>query len=561
MSLSQEGWDHMKKTGKRHIVYIISAILLSSALTFPALVSAQQEASRDKLFDQYQKAIEIIREKYVVPMDDEALTTTALQGLLKSLDPHSEYLDRKSFQDFMEKQNSEYYGIGAYVRTINKSTYVVEPFKDSPASRAGLRYGDHIVSVDGKDTSSLPSDKVSQLLLGEKGTRVVVSVKRSGTPEPLTSTIIRDGISRPSIPNYYLIKPNIGYIDFTRNFQVTTSRELRKAMSDLRDAGADRFILDLRNNSGGFLDQAIRVSDQFLQRGQSIVTVRGRSGQTNDQTAIAENGTNDNFPLIVMINKFSASASEIVAGAIQDHDRGLIVGETSFGKGLVQRIFQLANGGGLLLTIAHYYTPSGRLIQRDYSKGSLFEYYFRRSPDGEVKNGTNPPTEMKKTDLGRAVYGGGGIEPDIKVESNDPITPVQGRLYHAVCLFVRELVSGQVANFEQFKLNGITYDYKLKGNEFIINDELINRYRDFAVKFYQENPDYYVTTAMIDQNLVWQRNRLRQEILSAAYGSDKGQQGMSDLDVQLQRAVAEMPKAADIALRSWRRGGNRLPPR
>lgn len=551
----------MKKTGKRNIVIILSAILLSSVLMLPDLVNAQQDASRQKLFDQYQQAIDIIREKYVVELDDEALTTTGLQGMLKSLDPHSEYLDRKTFQDFMEKQNSEYYGIGAYVRTINKSTYIVEPFKDSPASKAGLRYGDNIVAVDGKDTSGLPSTKVSELLLGEKGTRVVVTVKRLGVSEPITSTIIRDGISRPSIPNYYLIKPNIGYIDLTRNFQVTTSKELRKAMSDLRDAGADRFILDLRNNSGGFLDQAIRVSDQFLQRGQSIVSVRGRSGRNNDQTAIAENGSTENFPLIVMINRYSASASEIVAGAIQDHDRGLIVGETSFGKGLVQRIFQMPNGAGLLLTIAHYYTPSGRLIQRDYSKGSLFEYYFKRSPDGEVKAGANQTTDVKKTDLGRAVYGGGGIEPDVKVENTETITPVQGRLYHAVCLFGRELVSGQVPNFQQFKLNGITYDYKLKGNEFIINDELLNRYREFAVNFYKENPDYYVTTAMIDQNLAWQRNRLRQEILSAAYGSDKGQQGLSDLDVQLQRAVAEMPKAEDIALRSWRRAGSRMPPR
>jgi carboxyl-terminal processing protease len=551
----------MNKSVKRHFVFLLSAILISSALTFPGLVNAQDEAAKKKLSDQYQQAINIIREKYVIPLDEDALTTTGLQGLLKSLDPHSEYLDRKTFQDFMEKQNSEYFGIGAYVRTINKGTYIVEPFKDSPASRAGLRYGDHIVRVDGKDTSTLDSVKVSQLLLGEKGTRVVVTVKRLGVPEPLTSTIIRDGIWRPSIPNYYLIKPNIGYIDLTRNFQVTTSRELRKAMADLRDAGADRFILDLRNNSGGFLDQAIRVSDQFLQRGQTIVSVRGRNGRNNDQIAIAENGTTDNFPIVVMINRFSASASEIVAGAIQDHDRGLIVGETSFGKGLVQRIFQLPNGAGLLLTIAHYYTPSGRLIQRDYSKGSLFEYYFRRSPDGNVKNGATPPTEVKKTDLGRAVYGGGGIEPDVKVEGQEPTTPVQVRLYNAVCLYARELASGQVAEFQQFKLDGITYDYKMKGDELIISDELMKRYRDFAVKFYNENPDYYITTAMIDQNLVWQRNRLRQELLSAAYGSDKGQQGMSDLDVQLQRAVAEMPKAADIALRSWRRGGTRLPQR
>jgi carboxyl-terminal processing protease len=229
------------------------------------------------------------------------------------------------------------------------------------------------------------------------------------------------------------------------------------------------------------------------------------------------------------------------------------VGETSFGKGLVQNIIPLSNGAGLLLTTGHYYTPSGRLIQRDYSKGSLFEYYYRRSVDGEVPKASNPPTDVKKTDLGRVVYGGGGIEPDVKVDGPAAVTPVQGRLYHAVDLFVRELVSGQVEHSQQFKLNGITYDYKMKGNEYPVDDALLKRYRDYAVKFYQDHPDYGVTTAMIDENLAWQRTRIRQEVLLAAYGSDRAQQGMADLDTQLQRAVSEMPKAADIAVKSWRR--------
>jgi carboxyl-terminal processing protease len=543
----------MNKIGKQHRAFMLLAILICALLTAPTLVNAQEAEARQKLINQVQRAIDIIREKHVDQLDDETLTSSSLSGMLKALDPHSDYLDRKTFQEFNEKQNSEYYGIGAYVRTINNATYVIEPFKDSPASRAGFRYGDHIVAVDGKDTSAFRSDQVTPLLLGERGTKVVVTVKRSGNPEPLTRTITRDGIWRPSIPNYYLIKPNIGYIGLTRSFQATTAQELRKAMADLREMGAESFILDLRDNTGGYLDQAIRVADQFLQRGQTIVSVRGRGGRNNDRTAVAENGTTENLPLVVMINKFSASASEIVAGAIQDHDRGLIVGETSFGKGLVQQIFPLTNGGALFLTIAHYYTPSGRLIQRDYSKGSLFEYYSKRGADDATQKSSNPPSEVKKTDLGRSVYGGGGIEPDTKVDGAPPITPAQGRLYHAVDLFVRELVSGQVERYQQFKLDGITYDYKMKGNEYVINDDLVKRYRDYAVNFYKANPGYYITTAMIDENLVWQRNRIRQELLLAAYGSDKSQQGMADLDVQLKRAVSEMPKAADIVIRSSRR--------
>jgi carboxyl-terminal processing protease len=543
----------MNKNGKKHRPIILLVIFICASFTSPTLVDAQEAAARQKLISQVQRAMDIVRENHVDQPDDETLTASSLQGMLKALDPHSDYLDRKSFQEFMEKQNSEYYGIGAYVRTIKNATYVVEPFKDSPASRAGLRYGDHIVAVDGKDTSNLISDLVTPLLLGERGTKVVVTVRRSGITDPITATITRDGIWRPSIPNYYLIKPNIGYIGLTRSFQATTTQELQNAMAELREMGANRFILDLRDNTGGYLDQAIRVSDQFLERGQTIVSVRRRSGRGSDQTYVAENGTTEKSPLVVMINRFSASASEIVAGAIQDHDRGLIVGETSFGKGLVQNIFRLSNGGALFLTIAQYYTPSGRLIQRDYSKGSLSEYYSRRGGDGAAQKSSNPSADAKKTDLGRSVYGGGGIEPDTKVEGPSPTTPVQGRLYHAVDLFVRELVSGQVERYQQFKLDGITYDYKMKGNEYIINDDLMKLYRDYAVNFYKANPDYYITTAMIDENMVWQRNRIRQELLLAAYGSDKAQQGMADLDTQLQRAVTEMPKAADIVIRSSRR--------
>jgi carboxyl-terminal processing protease len=540
----------MNQSGQKRTVAIFFAIFICAVVSLPPLVNAQD--SRQKLVDQYQKALEIIRNKYVVELGDDALTKSAIQGMLKSLDPHSDYMDRKTFKDFLEKQNSEYFGIGSYVRTINQATYIVEPFKGSPASRAGLRYGDQIVSVDGKDTSKWTSDKVSELLLGPRGTQVTITVKRLGVEEPVTAKITRDSIYRPSIPTYYVIKPNIGYIGLTRSFQATTSEELEKAMEFLREKGADRFILDLRNNNGGYLDQAIRVCDQFLQRGQSIVSVRGRSGRNNNQNSVAENGTNENFPLIVMIDRYSASASEIVAGAIQDHDRGLIIGERSFGKGLVQGIFPLPNSGALILTIAHYYTPSGRLIQRDYSNGSLFEYYYRRNLDGGAQ--TSPREDEKKTDLGRTVYGGGGIDPDIKVENAPGFTQTQNRLYHATGLFVRELVSGQIAGYQQFKVNGITYDYDLQGNEYTVSDDLLKRYRDFADKFYKSNPDFGITTAMIDDdaNLVWARNQIRQEVLLAAYGGDRATQGMAGLDLQLQRAVSEMPNAADLALRSWR---------
>ncbi len=548
----------MKNGRQKHLIFAFLALFFCAAVQLPPRAQAQEETKKQKLTNHYQKSIDIIREKYVVELDHETLTKASIQGMLKSLDPHSDYLDRKAFQEFNQKQHSEYFGIGSHIRQINRVTYIVEPFKDSPAYRAGLRYGDHIIGVDGKDTSTWTSDRVREMLLGDRGTQVTVTVKRAGEQNPFTAKITRDGIWLPSIPNYYLVKPNIGYIGLTRNFQSTTNKELLNAMAELREKGAESFILDLRNNRGGYLDQAIRVCDQFIQRGQTVVSVKGRSGRNFDQNAIAEVGATENFPLVILINRESASASEIVAGAIQDHDRGLIVGESSFGKGLVQRIFQLTNGGALTLTIAHYYTPSGRLIQRDYSSGSLFEYYSRRNANGDASSTPAPRTDEKKTDLGRTVYGGGGIEPDIKIENADAITPAQGRLFHGMFLFVRELVSGQVSGYQQFKLNGINYDYKIKSNEFIISDDLLKSYRAYAAKFYKDNPDYAVTTAMIDDNMVWARKEIRKEVLLAAYGNDKALQVVADLDIQLQRAVTEMPKAADLATRSWRRGATSL---
>jgi carboxyl-terminal processing protease len=550
----------VKNGGQKLLIAVSLAMLISIALTLSPLVSAQDDEKRQKLTDQYKSAINIIQEKYVVDVDQETLTKAMIQGMLKSLDPHSDYLDRKAFQEFTEKQHSKYFGIGSHIRSANRATYIIEPFKDSPAFRAGLRYGDHIVAIDGKDTSNWTSDRVRNLLLGAQGTEVKVTVKRLGVAEPVTVTIVRDGIYLPSIPNYYMIRPNVGYIGLTRNFQTTTASELRDAMAELREGGAESFILDLRNNGGGYLDQAIRVCDLFLQRGQIVVSVRSRPGSRNDkQDYVADQGVSENFPLVVLVDRTSASASEIVAGAIQDHDRGLIVGEPSFGKGLVQRIFQLQNGGALTLTIAHYYTPSGRLIQRDYSNGSLFDYYSRRSASGDSPNTKLNRSDEKKTDLGRTVYGGGGIDPDVLVEPSfrydrpELLNATQSSLYTGVVLFARELVAGVVPGFPQFKLNGNTQIGTRPKNDYQINDDALKAFRNYAVKFFKDYPEYRITPALIDENLVWARLQIRYEVLLAAYGAEIAQQVMNDMDVQLQRAVTEMPKAADLASRSWRR--------
>lgn len=529
---------------KKILQYGIPALILAfSMFVIPNAIMpnyAQEVITpKEKITRQYIQALDIIREKSGLDIDQEVLGKASIQGMLKNLDPHSDYLDPKSFKEFEERQNSQYFGIGAHIRNLNKATYIIEPIKGSPAAGAGFRYGDHIIEVDGKDTSRLTSDKVRQLLLGPEGTKVNMAVKRIGVAEPIKVTITRAGIALPSIPNYYMAGPNTGYIGLTRNFQRTTSDELSRAISSLREQGAESFVLDLRQNGGGYLDQAIRVMDQFLQRGQTIVSVKGRD---EEQSYVAQRGSTTNFPLVVLIDRNSASASEIVAGAVQDHDRGLIVGETSFGKGLVQRIFPLSNKGALTLTIMHYYTPSGRLIQRDYSNGSLFDYYTKRTTDNHTQS------NEKRTDLGRTVFGGGGIEPDTKVESSDYFLPNQGRLFIAASLFVKDLTGGAIAGFPQYKLNGISYDHKVKGNEFIVGDDLLKTWREYALKLSKDNPqEFDITTAILDKNNDWLRKIIRQEILIAAYGIDKSQQVLSPQDATLQKAITEIPKAADLA--------------
>ncbi len=523
-------------------------LVLLGAFWLPSLTRAQQPdgaataPARDKkITDDFSKAMEVIRANYVEPKEYDELTKTAIQGMLHQLDPHSDYMDSKGYREFNDKQHSRYFGIGSYITTRLGQTYVTEPFKGSPAYRAGIRYGDQIIAVDGKDTTKWTSDKVRDLLLGERGTRLSVTVQRPGLAEPQTFQITRDGIALPSIPNFYLVKPGIGYIGLTRNFQSTTTQELVEAIAYLREKGATQFILDLRGNGGGYLDQGIRVVDKLLQRGQSIVSVRGRN-RANDQNAFAEMGASDNFPLVVLINNGSASASEIVAGAIQDHDRGLIVGETSFGKGLVQRIFPMSNAGALVLTIAHYYTPSGRLIQRDYSNSSLIDYYSKRNFDPNAKKG-----EMKLTDTGRQMYGGGGIEPDIKVGNADDGALTTSGVFQATFIFTRELVNGQVPGFAQFKLGSIDFDTKLKGTESQISDELVKAWQTRLLALAKDYPGYGLTQPRLDESKVWARKFIRSEVLLAAYGKDRSDQVMADLDIQLQRAIQELPNAAALA--------------
>ncbi|MEP7271613.1 MAG: S41 family peptidase, partial [Acidobacteriota bacterium] len=355
-------------------------------------------------------------------------------------------------------------------------------------------------------------------------------------------------VDLPSVSSVYLARAGIGYINLSRGFHSTTSDELTAAISTLKDQGAKSMILDLRGNPGGFLDQAIKVSDKFLDRGQVVLSVRGREGRIAGKDWPAESGSPENFPLVVLINRSSASASEIVAGAIQDHDRGLIIGESSFGKGLVQTIFPLSGGAGLTLTTARYYTPSGRLIQRDYSNGSFYEYLSRRN--SQTTTPVKPPVnDERKTDLGRTVFGGGGIEPDVKVAAPVP-TNAQFNIWSSgLFMFTRELTAGRVEGASNFKFDGMQFGHRLQPNEFAITDAIVKAYKEFMVDFIAKNPELNLTMAMVEENLPWLRAKMREEVLLAFYGNDVAQRGIADQDPQLQRAIQELPNAGQLAER------------
>jgi len=533
---------------RRFSIFAIAvAALISLSYIRPQAV-VDDKVALDHLSRDYVAAIDLVREKYVEEVEYEALTTTAIQGMLRTLDPHSNYYDRKSFEEMRMEQRSQYYGIGASILGRHHGVYIIETFKDTPAAQSGLRYGDQIIAIDGKSTETWNSDQVRDNLRGELGVEVKVTIRRAGVAEPITLAMDRGAVDLPSISGYYIVKPGVGYIALSRGFHSTTSDELTSAISALKAQGMNSLLFDLRGNPGGFLEQAIRVADKFLQRGQVILSVRGR-GRGGDRDWPAESGMPETFPLVVLIDDGSASASEIVAGAIQDHDRGMIIGEPSFGKGLVQTIYPLYGGAGLTLTTARYYTPSGRLIQRDYSNGSSYEYHFRRSSNGS-DTAQAPHNDMRRTDTGRAVYGGGGIDPDIKIDA-PTFSDAQGTIWTTgLFMFVRELMAGRVAAAPDFKRDAIEFDHQPRPAEFVINDQIMKAYREFMVDFLTKNHDVNIAMKTVDENLEWARQKIREEALIAAYGVDTQRRMTAEMDTQLQRAIAEIPQSAQLADRA-----------
>ncbi len=514
----------------------------------------------DDIEKDYNEAITTITSNYSGDIDYEKATQAAIQGMLSTLDPHSMYFPYSEFKKLKEDQDSRFYGIGVTIVQHRDGVYVQSAVEGTPAARLGLRYGDRILEVDGKDARDWSNEQVSKNVRGGRGEPVTIKVERAGAEAPMYFTIVRDAVPLPTIRNTYMIRQGTGYIGLTGGFQRSSDDELREAIKKLREQGMRQLVLDLRGNPGGLLDQAIDVAGEFLPRGQVVVSVKGRTEYSEPIVYKSSGSDPENVPLVVLINRNTASASEIVAGAIQDHGRGLIVGETSFGKGLVQRIFQLPFNTGLTLTTARYYTPYGRSLQRDYSSGSLYDYYTRHEPS-EPQPAASPGTRnlesplalasptphtqtgpAVKTAAGRVFYGGGGITPDIEVK--EPVnTPARLRTAEAAFYFTRQLAAGLIPGLESYKVEKVQYGRNARPADFPITDRVIEAFRNFL----RSDSELQLTPAQIDEQLDFVKLRLREEIITAAFSNDAGARVLLDSDSQILRALEALPEAKRLA--------------
>lgn len=516
----------------------------------------------DDIEKDYNEAVGTITQEYAGGIDYEKATQAAIQGMLSTLDPHSMYFPYTEFKKLKEDQDSRFYGIGVTIVQHRDGVYVQSAVEGTPAGKLGLRYGDRILEVDGQDARDWTSEQVSKKVRGGRGEPVKVRVERAGSEAPLDFTIIRDSVPLPSIRNAYMLRPGTGYVGLTGGFQSTSDEELREALDKLKAQGMRQVILDLRGNPGGLLNQAIDVASEFLPRGQVVVSVKGRT-EYSDPIVYKSTGSDpEDVPLVVLINRGTASASEIVAGAIQDHGRGLIVGETSFGKGLVQHVFLLPFNTGLTLTTARYYTPYGRSLQRDYSSGSLYDYYTRHDDNDASANSSPSPGASAtatpvasaslsprapsgpavKTAAGRVFYGGGGITPDI---DSKPLifTPLKNRVAEAAFQFTRQLAAGLVTGLESYKVEKVQYGRNAKPGDYAINERVLEAFRAFV----RNDTESQLTNAQIDEELDFAKLRLREEIVTAAYSNDAGARVLLDSDPQVLRALEALPDAKRLA--------------
>jgi carboxyl-terminal processing protease len=511
------------------LVLASCAVLGSVISQKVAAQSASDESTLRDSLHEFTDVYSIVEQNYAEPLDqdktDKAIYDGAIPGMLHVLDPHSNFYDPKAFAQMREDQHGKYYGVGMSIQPQPDKAGIIHvvvlaPFEGTPAYKAGIRPGDVIMSVDGKTAVGLDSAAVATMLKGPKGTHVSVVMAREGKEGPLAFDLVRDEIPRYSVDLAFMLKPGIGYIHVT-NFMETTSREVGDALAKFESANGNLhgLVIDLRGNPGGLLNEAVNMSDKFLQKGQIVVSQRGRAFP--DQVYRAAHGENgsEKYPIVVIVNRNTASAAEIVSGALQDHDRALIVGETTFGKGLVQTVFQISENTGLALTTYHYYTPSGRLIQRSYDGVSLYDYYYVRD---DAKKADKSNLEVKLTDSGRTVYGGGGITPDEKIAVPD--------LDHFQIAML-----GHYAFFDFSKHYLATHTVS---RDLVVDDAMLQQFKDYLKANQIEYKD-----ADIASGMDWVKSSIKAELFTSQFGQLEGLKVRAQADPEINKAEGFMPEA------------------
>lgn len=469
------------------------------------------------------------------------LVFASIQGMLRGLDPHSNFLTPTAYTTMRERQQGSFYGLGILVGVRNGQLTVISPMEGMPAARLGIRAGDVISAIEGEPTAPLSLDEAVQRLKGPKGSQVRITIVRRGLDEPLELTVTRAEIPQTTVRYAYLIAPGTGYLsigDFTRS----TAGEVARALAELRAAGMQRLLLDLRNNGGGLLDQAIEVADQFLPAGATIVETRGRVRDSEQTYTASRQATKLDLPLIVLVNGGTASAAEILAGAIQDHDLGLVLGTPTWGKGLVQTVYNLSYGSGLALTTAKYYTPSGRLIQRDYS--SYWDYYTRAEDEepGEAADPAAGETRPRReegeayaTDLGRTVYGGGGITPDIEVELDELPEYVQ-------FLFARNAFFNFALEILRRQPEGIAPDWRPA-------PELVDEFGRWLVEQGIDDAEDVERGLEPAASRAVILRQVRSEVLTSRHGLQAAHAALAEGDAQIRAALGQFDQAAELLTR------------
>lgn len=515
-----------RKDSKRGLLLLCSVLGVSALLgglfgpskTNAAATAGDVQASAKS----FTAVLATVEANYADPIDaDRILYDGAIPGMLHSLDPHSNFMDPQAFAQFRESLEGRYYGVGMMIRQQGSQTIVQAPFERSPAAGAGIRPGDVLLSVNGKQCDGLGVSQVSDLLRGARGTSVDVQLGREGWTEPIAVTLTRDEIPRPGVEFSEMVRPGIGYVRVSTFNDQTTDSDLANALKQLDYPKLDGLIVDLRENGGGLVNQAVGMADMFLEKNELIVSDHGRNLPEERFYAVRGNQGVD-VPLVILVDRDTASASEIVSGAIQDHDRGLIVGETTFGKGLVGRQFDLSEDTALVLITGRYYTPSGRLIQRDYRNATLYDYLYTRQ---EPKS-----PQLKHTDSGRPVYGGDGITPDVVAPTPAPTAFQRMLIVRGVFFPTSEGVGNFVLSYLGTKPQ-ITKD-------FAVDDALIGQFQRFLD---QHHVAY--SPMEIQQNLPWVKWQIKREVFTTLFGLNAGYKAELENDPQLDKAIESLPQA------------------